>query len=57
MFAALVTYKENHDDCDVSRGWPKNPQLSTWVNTQRFLRKRDNLDADRIRRLDELAFD
>jgi hypothetical protein len=56
MFAALLAYKAKHGDCNVPTIWPEDPRLITWVNNQRALRKRDKLEANRIRRLDEIGF-
>ncbi|MDB4328337.1 Helicase associated domain protein, partial [Akkermansiaceae bacterium] len=51
----LVAYKEEHGDCLVPQSW-KNKQLAVWVAHQRTFRKKDKLDAQRIKRLDELGF-
>jgi hypothetical protein len=31
----LRQYKARHDDCLVPREWPENPQLGSWVSSQR----------------------
>ena len=56
MFAALAAYKGEHGNCDVPALWPKNPKLGPWISVQRSFRKKNKLDKDRIRRLDELGF-
>lgn len=55
-FQELVAYKQEHSDCWVPQSWEANQPLATWVNKQRTLKKRGKLDADRIKRLDELGF-
>ena len=57
MFTALKSYKASDDDCNVPIGWPENPQLATWVSTQRTHYKRGTLEADRVERLEDLGFD
>jgi len=54
-FKDLAAYKQEHGDCLVPRNW-KNKQLATWVKTQRTSKKRGQLDADKIKRLDKLGF-
>ena len=54
-FQELVAYKREHGDCLVRSSW-ENKKLAKWVSHQRNFRKRDKLDADKIKRLDELGF-
>jgi uncharacterized protein YrrD len=54
-FRELVAYKQRHGDCLVPSSW-KNRQLAMWVNTQRAVKKKAKLSADRIKRLDALGF-
>ncbi len=54
-FQELVAYKQDHGDCLVPFRW-KNKQLGRWVLKQRELRKKDKLDAQKFKRLDELGF-
>ena len=58
MFKALVEFKKEHKHCNVPKKWPENPQLATWVISQRQNRKKKNrtLSEDRKRRLDEIDF-
>ena len=56
MFAALVEFKHQHGDCNVPRSWRENPQLATWVGTQRHLRNACKLGEDQIRQLDDIGF-
>jgi len=53
MYAALVEYEKEHGDCNVPADWP---DLGWWVQWQRKSRRADNLDQDRIERLDKLGF-
>ena len=55
-FGELVQYKAEHNDCNVPEGWPKNPSLGRWVNSQRRAYKSGKLENERIRRLEELGF-
>jgi Helicase associated domain len=55
-FKALVAFQARHGHCSVPRSYPENPQLSTWVNTQRTLNKRSRLSPDRVERLTKLGF-
>ena len=55
-FAELKAYNAQHGDCRVPQLYPENPQLATWVNTQRQFKKRGTLSPEQIRRLDELGF-
>ncbi|MDB4739198.1 Helicase associated domain protein [Akkermansiaceae bacterium] len=52
-FKVLVTYKKEYGDCLVPKQW-ENQKLTRWINKQRS--KKSNLDAEKIKRLDELGF-
>jgi hypothetical protein len=54
-FEELVSYKQEYGDCLVPKVWENQP-LATWIGTQRTLRKKSKLDAEKIKRLDELGF-
>jgi hypothetical protein len=56
MFAALVRYKESHGNCDVPRGWRRNPKLADWAARQRKFNRRGTLSPDRKKRLEALGF-
>jgi superfamily II DNA or RNA helicase len=56
MFQRLVQYKRLHGDCNVPAKWERDPKLGAWVGTQRLARKRDKLEAERVKRLDRLGF-
>jgi hypothetical protein len=55
-FAALRAYKQAHGDCDIPQKWKGDPALARWCGTQRTLCKSNKLSADRIARLNKLAF-
>ena len=57
MFSALSEFKKKHGHCNVPRSYPENPSLAVWVGTRRVLMKNSRLDAEQIRRLDELGFE
>jgi hypothetical protein len=57
MFVALLQYKAMHGDCNVPRGYPRDPALSTWVSEQRTRKKDKSLSQERINRLNEICFD
>jgi predicted helicase len=54
-FGELQTYNSAHGDCNVPRGWSENPQLASWISTQRT--SKCKLRSDRIARLEEIGFD
>jgi hypothetical protein len=40
----------------VPQSYEKNKKLAKWVSRQRVYQKQGKLDADKIKRLDELGF-
>ncbi len=56
MFTALVEYRGKNNHCDVPKKYPANPQLGSWVTTQRVVKNSGQLGEDRIRRLEALGF-
>jgi hypothetical protein len=54
-FKKLVTYQEKYGDCLVRRSW-HDKRLSTWVDNQRQAKRKNKLDPERIKRLDEIGF-
>ena len=56
LFAALLKYKEENGHCKVPRAWPENPDLSSWVSTQRESYRKGLLSPDRIERLEHNGF-
>ena len=55
-FIALQAYKRKKGNCDVPARYPPNPQLASWVQTQRKLYKRGKLSDDCLGRLERLGF-
>lgn len=41
MYQRLITYKETHGNCLVPKGYPMDPKLANWVETQRVMYSRD----------------
>jgi hypothetical protein len=56
MYVELKKYKRQNSDTLVPKQYDKNPQLGFWVDTQRQQYKRNQLSAERIHRLNEVAF-
>jgi hypothetical protein len=54
MFMELKRYKERFDHCNVPTRWTENPELGTWVATQR--QRQERLLPERKERLDALEF-
>jgi hypothetical protein len=52
-YAALVTYKEIHGDCNVPQA---SGSLGIWCNTVRSNRKKGTLSTEQIARLDAIGF-
>jgi len=56
MFAALRTFTEKHEHCNVRQSYDDNPDLGTWVTSQRILKKKNRLPEDHMLRLDKIGF-
>jgi superfamily II DNA or RNA helicase len=56
MFAELAEFKHKQGHCNVPRSWQENPQLATWVGTQRQLRQAGRLSEGRIQQLENIGF-
>lgn len=56
MFVELSKFKQEHGHCNVKQKYPPNPQLATWVNTQRDQYKEGKCLPERVKRLEELGF-
>ncbi|WP_231911662.1 DEAD/DEAH box helicase [Chlamydia suis] len=55
-FLELQRFREEHGHCKVPASYPQNPQLASWVSTQRADFKEGKLAEDKIARLAELGF-
>ncbi len=42
--------------CNVPQGWSENPELGTWVGTQRTRAKKGIMTDEQRRRLEEIGF-
>jgi len=56
MFAALIEYKQRFGNCNVPRGWSENAALSGWVSLQRTRKKRGQISARQLQKLNSLGF-
>jgi predicted helicase len=56
-FKALIAYKNKHGNCRVPRSYKIDPQLATWVGTQRGFYRKGLLTKDRIIKLENLGFE
>ena len=57
MFLALQQYKQQRGNCLVPQRYKENPKLADWVSEQRMAHNKERLDAEHVRRLEELGFD
>ncbi|WP_180375819.1 helicase associated domain-containing protein, partial [Chlamydia suis] len=55
-FLELKRFREERGHCKVPQRHPQNPQLASWVSTQRADFKKGKLAEDRVARLEELGF-
>jgi len=55
-FTMLEDFRRRHGHCDVPGEYPDNPQLGTWVAGQRKARKKEQLNAEQVIRLEEIGF-
>ena len=53
-FQELVEYKRVHRDCNAPRRYQPNPQLGTWVSTQR--ENKEKMSEERRNMLDSIGF-
>ncbi len=56
MFVALRTFKQKQGHCNVPAVYDDNPVLGRWVNTQRSMKKKNQLSEDYMRRLEDIGF-
>ncbi len=52
QYAALLAFKRRTGHCNVPRHYEHDPGLSFWLNRQRHAKKRGQLSADRVARLE-----
>ena len=56
MFERLVKFEREHSHCNVPKKYEPDPQLGTWVSTQRGLNRRGKLSRERIDQLEKIGF-
>ncbi|PYK19450.1 MAG: hypothetical protein DME55_04750, partial [Verrucomicrobia bacterium] len=56
MFAALIEYRQRFGNCRVPHEWSENAALGAWVSLQRTCRKRGQISARRVHKLNSLGF-
>ena len=52
----LVTYKDQHGDCNVSQSDETNKSLGIWVKNQRTAYRNGKLSEERVRLLNDIGF-
>ena len=57
IFQNLIEFKQVYNHCNVPLNYSNNPQLGTWVNTNRQRYKKGKLDQDKIEKLNQLGFE
>ena len=55
MFTALAGYKRAHGDCNVPQDYPENPQLGTWLSSQRAAMQRGKLNSARKLKFEQIG--
>ncbi|MBI3880832.1 MAG: Helicase associated domain protein [Verrucomicrobia bacterium] len=56
MFLELVEFFKLHGHSNVPDDWTAQPELSRWVGLQRLNKKRNRLEPDHVRQLEEIGF-
>ncbi|MDB4524163.1 Helicase associated domain protein [Akkermansiaceae bacterium] len=54
-FQELVDYKKRYENCMVPQGWGDR-KLANWVNVLRRDMKKELIEPDRVKRLDDIGF-
>ncbi|MDB4411573.1 Helicase associated domain protein [bacterium] len=54
-FQELVDYKKRYENCMVPQGWGDG-KLANWVNVLRRDMKKELIEPDRVKRLDDIGF-
>ncbi|MDB4634110.1 Helicase associated domain protein [Rubripirellula sp.] len=55
-FSKLMAYKEEFGNCLVPKDYANDPELGTWVNTQRVLKKDGGFKKQRVELLESIGF-
>jgi superfamily II DNA or RNA helicase len=56
MFAALIEYRQRFGNCNVPHEWSESAALGGWVSLQRTRRKRGQISARQLQKLNSLGF-
>ncbi|PIV06643.1 MAG: DEAD/DEAH box helicase, partial [Syntrophobacterales bacterium CG03_land_8_20_14_0_80_58_14] len=56
MYVSLLEFKNSYGNCNVPRSWQIAPELCNWVNRQRRQYKTGQMDAEQIKKLEEIGF-
>ena len=56
QYQKLVAYKEKTGNCNVTGKYSEDPNLGTWVSTQRRSYKKGTLSKDFLQLLDNIGF-
>ena len=56
MFAALIEYRQRFGNCNVPHEWSENAALGGWVSLQRTRRRRGQITARQLQKLNSLGF-
>lgn len=57
MFTRLRAFHAERRNCRVPSKWPQDPQLASWVGTQRMQKSEGKLSVERTAKLDTLEFE
>jgi len=57
MFKKLLQFKEQHHNCNVQRPFQEDQALASWVSTQRYAYKKQQLSRDKIQQLESIGFE
>ncbi len=55
-YANLKQYRARFGHCHISPKWSEDPRLKRWVKKQRTLRQKEELEKEKIARLDAIGF-
>lgn len=56
MFSSLCEFRNIYGNCKVPQGWHENPELANWVANQRQMKRKNRLNSECLRRLNEIGF-
>lgn len=56
MFSSLCDFKNIHGHCKVPHQWHQNPESANWVSNQRQMKRKNRLNSDSLRKLNQIGF-